>query len=877
MLKKHNKLIMVLVLVTFMFSIVGSASAATFSDVAGNDAEASAVYKLNSLGIIDGYPDGTFGPEKTITRAEFAKIAAYTAGLEAVATGMTGVPSTFSDVATDNWANGWINVASTQGYVKGYPDGTFGPEAQISQAEVITVLLRILGYNDNLAGNWPAGYIAKAANLGVLDDITFLANKAATRGEVAVLGGATLDENTVEYLASDNVFQANTITLLSDNFDKANTVKEVLVKETKLKNNEYAMTVYDFDAEDAADKEYPVTFSKDVVVSGAPSIFAMDGKMIDYVINDDAEAVFVKVRTDAAADVFGKVENYNETARTVEIDDTDYDLADTFFLYDFNDQVGLKVNCDDQTILTTTGDANAWTTILKDKKVTLSFNEDAEVIYIEKLSPNATYVVNTVKDDYIKTKTGTRITGLDKDDVFVTRNGAVVSASDLQEGDLVYWVKDAKRGFDTYLMALSNTVAGEVTKIKGESIYIDGTKYTKAGDTSKQGLYMEDEDEDEVTNVDDFIGEQITAYLDGNNEVAYITGSTGEDQSDIVAVILNSGVDTTKGSKTHWAKLFTENGTEVTYDIDSDYYDDNDTAVDAYLATAKEGTLISVKLNADGEIKDIDLVDSNSVAPIGQTPAKIGSVYSIDNAEKDWDRLDADGYKYVKDDTVIFDMGYTYKLDASDNVTDVVKDDDAKLATWADIEDLGSIFADVYATDDQIDYIVVKNSGGVVSTDINGIFDVAYKTGDDMVDVYVDGELKSYEYDYTDGEDLLQGGIYTVDVDSSNEVTSIAFATETAIGTVREDGIMDGSKSFEIGATTKTTFKTSADTVFVKVNDDELEVSEYDAIDEGDILLVLEGTDADAGTSEIVIILDSESTDYAKIKTAVGVAGTDLD
>ena len=58
-----------------MFTIVGSASAASFSDVTGTDAQPMP-YMLTSLGIIDGYPDGTFGP-KNHNRAEFAKIAVY--------------------------------------------------------------------------------------------------------------------------------------------------------------------------------------------------------------------------------------------------------------------------------------------------------------------------------------------------------------------------------------------------------------------------------------------------------------------------------------------------------------------------------------------------------------------------------------------------------------------------------------------------------------------------------------------------------------------------------------------------------------------------------------------------------------------------------
>jgi len=263
MLKKHNKLIMLLVLVTFMFTMVGSAGAATFSDVSGTSVEAAAIYKLNGLGVLDGYPDGTFGPEKTITRAEFAKIACVTAGLKSVASGMGGTASPFSDVATNHWANGWINVAAAQGYVKGDPAGTFRPEAQITQAEVATVLLRLLGYNDNLAGEWPSDYIAKAANLGVLDDVTFVANQAATRGVVAILTSATLDENVVEYAASDNLFNeavktydkgdgkgkiSQSYTLLYDKFGKSQKTEDALIMSFSVNDdNEYTVYYYTYD------------------------------------------------------------------------------------------------------------------------------------------------------------------------------------------------------------------------------------------------------------------------------------------------------------------------------------------------------------------------------------------------------------------------------------------------------------------------------------------------------------------------------------------------------------------------------------------------------------------------------------------------------
>jgi hypothetical protein len=167
----------------------------------------NAIYRLKSLGIMEGYPDGTFGENKTITRAEFAKLAVITAGLGEAAVNEQGNSSIFTDVESDYWANGWINIAVVQQFLKGDGDGNFRPEDIITQAEAITVLLRIVGYNDHLPGRWPANYITKAAQLGLLDNLMFLAYSPATRAEAAVMISGLLDQVMVEYNAADNSFQ----------------------------------------------------------------------------------------------------------------------------------------------------------------------------------------------------------------------------------------------------------------------------------------------------------------------------------------------------------------------------------------------------------------------------------------------------------------------------------------------------------------------------------------------------------------------------------------------------------------------------------------------------------------------------------------------
>lgn len=108
-----------------------------YTDVAAGAWYNNAVSTLGAMGIITGYPDGTFRPNAYITRAEFAAIAARfdADGDKTLAA--------FSDIA-NHWAKNEISVAYNNGWVDGYPDGTFGPQRNITRAETVTLVNRVL-------------------------------------------------------------------------------------------------------------------------------------------------------------------------------------------------------------------------------------------------------------------------------------------------------------------------------------------------------------------------------------------------------------------------------------------------------------------------------------------------------------------------------------------------------------------------------------------------------------------------------------------------------------------------------------------------------------------------------------------------------------
>ena len=108
-----------------------------FTDVSNDAWYCSAVSTLSAMGIISGYPDATFRPNASITRAEFAAIATR------FDVNGDKTPASFNDIA-DHWAKDEIAVATNNGWVNGYEDGSFRPQNKITRAETMSLVNRVL-------------------------------------------------------------------------------------------------------------------------------------------------------------------------------------------------------------------------------------------------------------------------------------------------------------------------------------------------------------------------------------------------------------------------------------------------------------------------------------------------------------------------------------------------------------------------------------------------------------------------------------------------------------------------------------------------------------------------------------------------------------
>ena len=164
----------------------GAADVVRFSDVTDRNT-IMAVETLRLMGVLDGYSDSTFRPGAALNRAQFCKMAAYAMNGEEEL-GLYSTVTIFPDAKPSHWASAYINMASRKGIIAGFPDGKFHPERSVTVGQAVTILLRMLGYEDkDIGGVWPASYMAVGATVGLTDGVGTNGNAALTRGQAAQL------------------------------------------------------------------------------------------------------------------------------------------------------------------------------------------------------------------------------------------------------------------------------------------------------------------------------------------------------------------------------------------------------------------------------------------------------------------------------------------------------------------------------------------------------------------------------------------------------------------------------------------------------------------------------------------------------------------
>lgn len=183
-------------------------AASGFSDV--QDPVTSVhVNVLQLLGAVSGSGNNYFSPNANLTRAEFCVMAINIMG-KADQVPLYTTRTIFQDVTARHWARGFVNLAASttigtaadsnpaSRLISGVGNGNFQPDAPITYAQAVTILMRMLGYSDAQAGTvWPAGYLNLAKSLSLTDGLSLSPNAPITRAQAAQLFVNLLSANAV--------------------------------------------------------------------------------------------------------------------------------------------------------------------------------------------------------------------------------------------------------------------------------------------------------------------------------------------------------------------------------------------------------------------------------------------------------------------------------------------------------------------------------------------------------------------------------------------------------------------------------------------------------------------------------------------------------
>jgi len=539
----NKKFISISLIMSIVLSIfaVPAVSYATYNDISEDAIYKEAVERLSSLEIINGDAYGLFNPSNYLSRAEFAKIAVSAAGLKEQALSESGV-SFYSDVPYGHWASGYINVSARQGFLTGFGDGNFRPDENITYSQVITAILKILGYTDSdLGGIWPYNYIEKAKALKITDGIQFRHDEPVSRGIAALFIDRALLTEVKKQSANET-----SVTLIEKS--GLASIKECVITAT-----------YGTDSSVSQGKVKTDTGEYTTVIGNMDEYI---GQKVKLIINEDNEVIDVIVKKQSIQKAMVKSVTGNDVSVFQNIQDGQ---ASSSYIITIPSSIPMYYHGEKGTYSSYKENISMGSVIILSGAFQGSY--DHAVLLDPDLEGPVT-VMNDVKneDEYIG-----NLDIRDKANIQVIRNGENASLTDIKAYDVVYMLKDSpdniKRLFvydekitGVYEEALPSKAFVKKIVVSGTEVEVDTQKAVSMLDESP-GAYK--------------INDRITVLTGLNGKAVDVVDLNAADVSNF-AVVINtrqsiSEEEENKGEREYHATLFKIDGSTQEYKTDKDY------------------------------------------------------------------------------------------------------------------------------------------------------------------------------------------------------------------------------------------------------------------------------------------------------------------
>ena len=326
----HANLKKVLALVLAFACAFTMFAGAAFTDSADIKVDADVVDTLVSLGIVEGFEDGSFQPNGTVTRAQMAKMIYVLRTGKSDASAYNDDKTSFTDIGS-HWARGYIKYCQSLGIIAGKSNTIFAPNATVTAQEAAKMLLVTLGYDANKAGlvgsNWAAKTNALADENGLLEDVNTSFTGPCPRQYAAQLIYNAIDTPTVVW--RDDAY---TNTNYSDGDNKTigekymglHSVEGILTSFAKEDGKDtYGATVTSITKQDGS-KKVTLTGAKEDFTKIAKDYVALKNNKVKVLYKDTDEVYGVFALTDSNKVISGLLGDFDTSSDKLKLDGTKY-------------------------------------------------------------------------------------------------------------------------------------------------------------------------------------------------------------------------------------------------------------------------------------------------------------------------------------------------------------------------------------------------------------------------------------------------------------------------------------------------------------------------------------------------------------------------
>ena len=608
---KNLKKILALVL-AFACAFTMFAGAA-FTDQADIKVDADVVDTLVSLGIVEGFEDGSFQPNGTVTRAQMAKMIYVLRTGNSDASAYNDEKSSFTDI-NGHWARGYIKYCQSLGIIAGKSNTKFVPNEKVSAQEAAKMLLVTLGYNAQKAGlvgtGWASKTNALADEAGLLEDVNTSFTAACPRQYAAQLIYNAIDAKTVvlrdgEYTDETAMGVANK-TIGEKYMGLKKTVGTLSSFSKTSGKDTYEMSLTDINENDSSTK-YETSFTK--VEKDYASLKYKTVKVL-YKAKDDVYGVFATDDNTSTTGVLADLKM--DSDKKVKLDGTKYDLASTTTVY----VDGVKVTTNgEKTIkdwVTKYGDGGSnkfAKPYLKGTKVELLATDGSSDYSILNVTTYEIGKVSYVGSDYINvtTKGGVATQSVKRSDDDFNY------PSDIKKDDYVVVTKEGNYADKKGLIEKATVVEGKVQSTKGDNkVQINDNWYTMASD--------------------DVTAPKLNArvMLVVVNGYAYYVDTVTVGTDDI-ALLVDAGANSGVSSKKE-ARLIFADGTDKIVEIKKYWEDDSTKGEVIQASTDYLKTPILVTYDVSKDVYTLTKVDADDTAGYDTYVTVTGDSVKVDGS-----------------------------------------------------------------------------------------------------------------------------------------------------------------------------------------------------------------------------------------------------